>query len=478
MLDSALARADGAGGFDYSEPMSTRPSPATDGSSSPASELRRDPGPVIASMAGLACSIATLGFTYSIGPFVKPLVDEFGWTRQEILGVQPVITAAVVGASVAMGWLADRGGVRRLILVSQALFGLGFFAMAFGLQSLTSFYVIYFLLAIGAGATTSIGFSRLLAQRYDRQRGLALGIANSGTGLCGFIVPPYATWAIAEFGWRGGFIAIGLLPLLVALPLAWRYLHDAPAGSTAPAAAPARAGEGGSAASPAAASAATAGTSAGPAEAPAVVEPGLRLVEALRGARFWLMSIGLFLCSGSMTALITNIVPLMQESGSGGAAAAWVASGFGIAVIIGRIGVGALVDRYWGPMIGAALMFPAALGVVALALLHPGPGLALVAVLLAGLAAGAEVDLMAYLASRYFGLREFGRIFAGLYLPFALGPGVIVPLFGRARDLTGNYDLGLYAVAAGIALFGVALLMLGRYPEFTRPRDTPSPATA
>lgn len=450
--DSDWVRADGAVAFDYSGPMSTRPSAVTEEASASASELRRDPGPVVASMAGLACSIATLGFTYSIGPFVKPLVDEFGWTRQEILGVQPVITAAVVGASVAMGWLADRGGVRRLILASQALFGLGFFAMAFGLQSLTSFYVIYFLLAIGAGATTSIGFSRILAQRYDRQRGLALGIANSGTGLCGFIVPPYATWAIAEFGWRGGFVAIGLLPLLVALPLGWRYLHDAPAGRVAPGVAPA--------------------------DAATAAEPGLRLVEALRGARFWLMSIGLFLCSGSMTALITNIVPLMQESGSGGAAAAWVASGFGIAVIIGRIGVGALVDRYWGPMIGAALMFPAALGVVALALLHPGPGLALVAVLLAGLAAGAEVDLMAYLASRYFGLREFGRIFAGLYLPFALGPGVIVPLFGRARDVTGNYDLGLYAVAGGIALFGVALLMLGRYPEFSDRRDTQSPATA
>lgn len=406
-------------------------------------------------MAGLACSIATLGFTYSIGPFVKPLVDEFGWTRQEILGVQPVITAAVVGASVAMGWLADRGGVRNLILASQALFGLGFFAMAFGLQSLTSFYVIYFLLAVGAGATTSIGFSRLLAQRYDRQRGLALGIANSGTGLCGFVVPPYATWAIAEFGWRGGFVALGLLPLLVALPLAWRYLHDQP-----------RVASAGAGATAAAASVA----------APAAEADGLRLVEALRGARFWLMCIGLFACSGSMTALITAIVPLMQESGSGGAASAWVASGFGIAVIVGRIGVGALVDRYWGPAIGAALMFPAALGVVALAVLHPGPALALVAVLLAGLAAGAEVDLMAYLASRYFGLREFGRIFAGLYLPFALGPGVIVPLFGRARDLTGNYDLGLYAVAGGIALFGVTLLMLGRYPDFqVRPHAPPDP---
>ncbi|MCU0760175.1 MAG: MFS transporter [Steroidobacteraceae bacterium] len=408
-----------------------------------ASELRADFGPVLASMMGLACSIATLGFTYSIGPFIKPLADEFGWSRQQILGVQPLITLAVVALSAVMGWLADRHGVRRFILASQVLFGIGFFGLAVGLHSLTSFYLLYFLMSVGAGATTSIGFSRLLARRYERQRGLALGIANSGTGLCGFLVPPYLTWAIAEFGWRGGYVALGLLPLCIALPLAWRYLHD----DGVPAA-----------------------TRAHPAPSAVAVEPGLTFVQALRGRHFWLMAVGLFSCSGVMTALITNIVPLVQEQGNAASTAALVASGFGIAVIVGRIGVGALVDHYWGPMVGAALMFPAALGVLALAQLHPGPALALGAVFLAGLAAGAEVDLMAYLASRYFGLREFGRIFAALYVAFALGPGLLVPLFGRARDVTGSYDLGLHGVAAGIALFGVLLLALGRYPDFGTPR--------
>jgi MFS family permease len=413
------------------------------------SELRGDFGPVLASMMGLACSIATLGFTYSIGPFIRPLADEFGWSRQQILGVQPLITLAVVACSALMGWLADRHGVRRFILGSQVLFGIGFFGLAFGLHSLTSFYLLYFLMSVGAGATTSIGFSRLLAQRYERQRGLALGIANSGTGLCGFLVPPYLTWAIAEFGWRGGYLALGLLPLCIALPLAWRYLHDDDRARAAGAAV-------------------AAPSHPSPGRIPA--EPGLTFLQALRGRHFWLMAVGLFSCSGVMTALITNIVPLVQEQGNAASTAALVASGFGIAVIVGRIGVGALVDHYWGPMVGAALMFPAALGVLALAQPQPGPALALGAVFLAGLAAGAEVDLMAYLASRYFGLREFGRIFAALYVAFALGPGLLVPLFGRARDVTGSYDLGLYGVAAGIALFGVLLLALGRYPDFGAPR--------
>jgi hypothetical protein len=84
---------------------------------------------------------------------------------------------------------------------------------------------------------------------------------------------------------------------------------------------------------------------------------------------------------------------------------------------------------------------------------------------LGGLAAGAEVDLLAYLVSRYYGLRHFGRIYAAVYVAFALGPGILVPLFGRLRDVSGSYAAGLAAVAAGIGLCGALLLTLGRYPR-------------
>jgi MFS family permease len=418
----------------------------------PESELRANAGVVLASMMGLAFSIATLGFTYSIGSFVKPLIDEFGWSRQDILGAQSFITVAVMVTSALAGWFADRHGVRRLIMVSQVLFGAGFFALALWLDSLTTLYVLYFLMAIGAGGTVGIGFARLLSQRFERQRGLALGVAMSGTGLCGFLVPPYATWAIEQFGWRGGYVALGLLPLCIALPLAWRYLHDMPA----------QAGSGRD----------TGGAVGTLASAPAPstdTTSGASFAEALRDFRFWLMAIGLFTCSGVVTAFVTNIVPLLQEQGNAASQAALVASVFGISVLVGRVAVGALIDRYFAPYVGAALMFPAALAVLAMATLEPGFAGAAAIVFITGLAAGAEVDLMAYLCSRYFGLREYGRIFAGLYIAFAFGPGVLVPVFGRLRDVSGSYELGLYGIAAGIALFGVLLLLIGPYPRLAPP---------
>ena len=47
--------------------------------------------------------------------------------------------------------------------------------------------------------------------------------------------------------------------------------------------------------------------------------------------------------------------------------------------------------------------------------------------------------------------------------------GVLVPVFGRLRDVSGSYELGLYGIAAGIALFGVLLLLIGPYPRLAQP---------
>lgn len=406
-----------------------------------AGEWRGNAGLVAASHFGVGFSVAALGFTYSIGPFVRPLNAEFGWSRQEIFLAQTMMTIVIVLMSPVVGWIADRHGVRRMVIASQALFGLGFVAIGLGTQSLASFYALYLLLAVVGGGTVGIGFARLLSQRFESQRGLALGIANAGTGLCGFLVPIYATWAIGEFGWRGGYAALAALPLLVALPLSWLFLHDRPRTATPAAAAAAATASGGA------------------------TESGVRFAEAVRDRRFWYMAVGLFACSGMMTAFIASIVPLLQEAGLPDTRAAVAASAFGVAVVTGRIAVGWLIDRHFAPLVGALLIIPAGLAVLALTLPAPPFTLAVAVVFLVGLAAGAEVDLMAYLTSRYFGLREYGRIFAAQYMAFALGPGVMVPLVGRARDLGGDYGTALAAISAGIILFGVLLLMLGPYPR-------------
>jgi OFA family oxalate/formate antiporter-like MFS transporter len=83
-----------------------------------------------------------------------------------------------------------------------------------------------------------------------------------------------------------------------------------------------------------------------------------------------------------------------------------------------------------------------------------------------GLAAGAETDMIAYMASRYFGMANYGRIYGLLFLPFGIASAISPAIYGWTRDTTGDYDLAL-SVASGMFVLGaVVLLGLGRYPDF------------
>jgi MFS family permease len=403
-------------------------------------DIQGNSGAILACIVGLACSIASLGITYSIGVFVAPLHSEFGWSREQILTAQSIVTLVVVFASPLVGWICDRHGVRGLLIASQTGFALGFFALGALVHSLAAFYVLYALMALLASGTVGVPFVKLLTARFDRRRGLALGIAMTGTGLCGMVVPPYASAVLTHYGWRMAFVSLGLLPLLLALPLTLLWVRDI---------VPGRSGPTHEAASRAGAAADVAGRS---------------VAEALRDYRFWIMCVAFFVCSGAITAFLTNLVPLLGERGVPAGRAAALASAFGLAVIFGRVAVGALIDRLWAPLVGFALFSPAALAIAALSTGGLSAGATILAIAFGGLAAGAEVDLIGYLASRYFGLRHFARIYALIYVAFALGPGVIVPLIGRMRDHSGSYSSALLAISAGVLTCGVMLLALGRYP--------------
>jgi OFA family oxalate/formate antiporter-like MFS transporter len=89
-----------------------------------------------------------------------------------------------------------------------------------------------------------------------------------------------------------------------------------------------------------------------------------------------------------------------------------------------------------------------------------------VSVILIGLAAGAEVDLFAYLTSRYFGLKRYGSIYGVVFMVFSVSAGLAPAVFGLSFDLYGSYDL-IFPIAAVLSIIGgLAMLLLGAYPDF------------
>jgi MFS family permease len=383
---------------------------------------------VLAACIGAAFGLTALPF-YTLGIFAKPLAAEFGWSRSVI---QSGITFAMLGvvcSAWGAGWLIDRFGVRRVALASQFGLALGFLGMAFQTGATWQWQANWFVFAVLGVGTTPLTWSRGIASWFVRQRGLAIGIALSGTGITALVAPPLITAIVGSHGWRAGYTAIALGIVVVALPMVWFFFRERP--PEAPAA---------------------------PGAAPM---DGMTLAEALRSPRFWLLIVGFGAIASAVAGVIPNLVPMLTDSGLSAADAARYASLLGLNVMIGRLLAGWLLDRFWAPAVGIALLMPPAIACLLLSS-HTWPGLA---VALIGLAGGAEFDLIAYLCLRYFGMRNFGQIYGWQWASFSLTAGLGPVAFGFIFDRTGSYDNALMVAAALLVVGPLLLLGLGRYPR-------------
>jgi len=161
-------------------------------------------------------------------------------------------------------------------------------------------------------------------------------------------------------------------------------------------------------------------------------------------------------------------VPLLRDKGLTAAAASAVFGSFGLSLIGGRVLVGYLVDRLWAPAVAAVALALPAVGCLLLARAGADDTSMLVlATMLIGIGAGAEFDIAAYLVSRYFGMRDYGRLF-GVHLGLITLAGALAPLLTSAMyKATGGYDAMLLLCGIAFLTGALMLLPLGRYPKFS-----------
>ena len=180
---------------------------------------------VLASLVGIMLCLSPLPYwaLIVIGP---ELEREFGWSRIVWSSGFLYMTAGVLVAAPIVGTLVDRIGARRVLLPSIVALGLGTMAFSQITADPRVFYLVFFLTAVLGTGTLPITWTKAIVNNFDRYRGLALGIALTGTGLYGFIATPTIQWLIDNFGWRTAYVCVGALPLLLSLPLAFFLFRD------------------------------------------------------------------------------------------------------------------------------------------------------------------------------------------------------------------------------------------------------------
>jgi MFS family permease len=387
---------------------------------------------VLAACFGVMAGFGSL-FVYTFAVFVKPLGAQFGWNRQAVsLGFG--LAAMTVGlCSPVLGRLIDRFGPRRIILPCMTVFGCSIASLALLRSGLWQFYLTCIVIGIVGNGAAHLAYARSISTWFHQRLGTAVAFVMAGAGLGAMILPVLAQTIVSRAGWRAAYASLGCLSLLLGLPLSWRYIADR--GRTEKSSSP-------------------------------VTHGGLTWQEGTRSFAFWIIVAVLFVSSISMNGAITHLSALLTDRGLTPGEAALCASILGGSSVLGRVGVGWLLDRFFGARVALVVSLVTAGGIFMLARANTFVAGTLAAALI-GVGAGGEAAITPYLLTRYFGLRAFSTLY-GLTWTFYAAAGATGPvILGRAFDATGSYTSLLVVLAGALALAAAMNLLLPKYPSLS-----------
>lgn len=388
-----------------------------------------------------AIGFSTIGLqSYGLGPFVTHIEAEFGWSRSDVMLGLSLSNFVGVFLNILVGMVVDRFGPRHVALTGLVVKTGAFALLGTATGFLFNWLFLWVLVALGIVLVQATVWTAAVATRFDRHRGSAFAVTLSGAGVTAALAPVIATWLIADYGWRVGFVGVGVVWLVVTFPVTLLFFRDARSERR-------KQPEQG-------------------VEAPAPVElSGLTLGEGMRTRAFVQLAISFVAYSFYNMTMAANLVPLLMETGQDPPSAARIAAVMGIVGIAARLSVGFLLDRYPGNIIGGISQMLPIIGCALLLADMPGIWPLIAAMVAFGIATGAEMDVTIYLATRHFGLRSFAALFGAVITCGALAAAIGPVTAGWLHDLMGNYDGLLILVMVVMGIGALSIGTMRRPPE-------------
>lgn len=381
---------------------------------------------------------AGITYLYSLGVFIDPLEREFGWSRVQVTSGLTIVSGLFVLLAPFMGMFIDRWGARRVALPGMLFYCAALAGLSLAGSSLWSWWLLWVFVGLGALCVQAAVWTAAVASRFDHSRGLAMAITLCGAGIGSAISPILGQYYIAELGWRGAYLALAGTFAALSLPLLFMFFYDASDKAAASGAARSRDRSN---------------------------IPGLGMREALLSSRFIRIAFVSLVVVTAMTSLLVHAVPMLVAGGLDRTTAAAAAGFIGIGSIAGRLAGGVLLDRISGALVGAvAFSLPIVVCVLLLRFDGSASGAFVIAFLL-GLSLGGEVDVLAYLTTRYFGLRNFGTLFAIIVALQTLALGIGPLIAGHIFDQYGSYEPLLFGLTPVFAIAALMVVTLGPYPS-------------
>jgi MFS family permease len=378
------------------------------------------------------------GAQYSFGVFFNALVQEFHWSRASLSGVFSLYAFGYSISGFPAGRLTDAWGPTRVITVGALFLGGALAAMALVTQ-LWQPYLLYGVVAALGMGTAYVPCNSTVVKWFTRRRGLAVGLASSGGSVGTFALPPLTQLAVNSLGWRGAYLVLGAVVVVVLTATAPLLRRDPESMGLHP--------DGDALPRPTV----HAGTD------------GLRLGAAIRTRAFWLLAAVFASTWIPVFIPLVHLVPFARDLGHAPLVAATAVSVLGAGAVLGRLVMGSLSDRLGRrTTLGLGMTLQAA-AFVAFTIAHDIVPL-YAAALLFGFAYGTVSTQFPAIVGDFFGRAHAGSIVGSLFAlagcMAAWGP----LLAGATFDATGSYRVA-FLISAGLNVGGVGLLRACRPPR-------------
>ena len=369
---------------------------------------------------------------YGFTTIFEPIASEFNWSYTQISfaaslrGLEMGLFAPVIGI------LVDRWGPRRLIFGGAVATALGLMLLS-RTSSLVVFYAAFFLMALGMSNCTMTVLMTAVANWFRKNVGKATGIAISGFG-CGGLLIPLIVRFIEVYQWRSTMVilALGMLGIVLPLSLLFRHRPEQYGDFIDGRAADGVAFDSGSAAPPAA-------------------EAHVGPKQALRSRTFWHLAVPFTYHVMAVSSIVTHVMPYLSSIGIARSRSSLVATGIPLMSVVGRLGLGSLGDRLDRRRISACAYFMMGLGAVCFAFAPTGgPWLFVPFLVLFGIGYGGNNALRPPMTREYFGRTSFGAVFGLIIGINMLGGFIGPPAAGWVFDTWGSYQ-SMWFLLAGLA---------------------------
>jgi len=374
-------------------------------------------------------------FGSTIGVFVKPVCEKYGFARASFMIYSTIYFIVNVLMMPLFGSLFQKYSYKKIALLCSVVLAGCMFTYSFADQ-LWMFYAISFVIGLFINGISMMAIGVLVNRWFEDSRGLAAGLAFSGSGILAAILMPVCTSMIETNGIAPTYRFLALVSLFISVPVLLFVVKDRPEdiGLT-----PYRKGE--------------------QAKAAAMPEVGLSRAEALRRPEFWLLFLAIITIAVCQAGPNTNNVSILADIGHSASFAAAVSSYYMVLLTIVKIVIGRVFDKL-GSLKGSLIISSSCAIFPLFALLSHTVWAPFVYVSFMAIAASGCTVLGSFLAGDFFGRKHYASIYSIISAGTQLGAAISSPMIGLIYDTTGDYTLA-WCLIICLGLIVCGMLTLG-----------------